>query len=297
MSHRSFTARIFGGALLTALGCGSPAPAQAPATPTPTPSANAAAALSVSAAEAPNAPAASATPAAQALDPKAHADAVVAAADRSAEDRALDAQRHPAELLAFFGILPGQRLAELGAGGGYTTELLVRATGESGKVYGQNSKALLEKFLEKPWSERLAKPLMKNVVRLDRDFDSPLPPDVKELDAVLMVLFYHDTVWLKVDRERMNQSVFAALKPGGIYGIVDHSAKPGAGIGVTETLHRIEKSALVSEVTKAGFALEAEASFLANPADTRDWNDSPRKAEARRGTSDRFVLRFKKPAR
>jgi predicted methyltransferase len=223
------------------------------------------------------------------------ANAVVAAADRSPEDRALDAGRKPAELLAFLGVQPGWRIADLGAGGGYTTELLKRAVGSEGVVYGQNSKKLLEMFAEKPWSARLAKPAMKGVVRLDRDFDDPFPGDMRPLDAVTMVLFYHDTVWLGVDREAMNKAVFAALKPGGVFVIVDHSARPGDGTDVSSTFHRIEEDVVKSEVQAAGFVLDGEADFLRNKDDTRDWNDSPRAAGERRGTSDRFVLRFRKP--
>lgn len=218
----------------------------------------------------------------------------VAAEDRSADDRALDAQRKPAELLEFFGIAPGQRVAELGAGGGYTAELLARIVGPSGKVYGQNSRFILDRFAEAPWSARLDKPIMQNVVRLDSEFDAPFPEEVRDLDAVLLIMFYHDTVWLKVDRARMNQSIHAALKPGGVYGIVDHNAAKGAGTTVAETLHRIEPSVVIDEVTRAGFELKGTADFLANPADTRDWNASPRTAGERRGTSDRFVLRFVK---
>jgi len=187
------------------------------------------------------------------------------------------------------------KVAELGAGGGYTSELLARAVGPSGKVYGENSPFILKRFAEKPWTERLSKPVMKNVVRLDRPFDDPFPADVKDLDAVFIVLFYHDTVWQKVDREKMNAAVFRALKPGGVYAIVDHSGRVGTGTTETETFHRIEEPALKDEVTKAGFKLDAEASFLRNPADTRDWNDSPKAAGDRRGTSDRFVLKFVKP--
>jgi len=223
------------------------------------------------------------------------ATAVVADADRSPEDRALDAGRKPAEMLAFLGIQPGWRVADLGAGGGYTTELLQRAVGSDGIVYGQNSPALLEKFLEKPWSGRLAKPVMKGVVRLDRDFDDPFPADLAPLDAVSLVLFYHDTVWLKVNRDAMNQSVFRALKPGGIFLVIDHSARPGDGVAVTDTFHRIEEKVVKEEVQAAGFVLDGEADFLRNSEDTRDWNDSPRAAGDRRGTSDRFVLRFRKP--
>jgi predicted methyltransferase len=223
------------------------------------------------------------------------AKAVVAATDRSPEDRALDAGRKPVELLAFLGVQPGWRIADLGAGGGYTTELLKRAVGDEGTVYGQNSKKLLEMFLEKPWSARLAKPVMEGVVRMDRDFDDPFPRDMRPLDAVTMVLFYHDTVWLGVDREAMNKAVFAALKPGGVFLIVDHSARPGDGAKVTDTFHRIEEDVVKSEVLAAGFVLDGQADFLRNNDDTRDWNDSPRAAGERRGTSDRFVLRFRKP--
>jgi len=220
---------------------------------------------------------------------------VVDAADRSDADRALDAGRHPRELLAFAGIRPGMRIAELGAGGGYTSELLARAVGPAGKVYAQNSRLILDRFAEKPWSERLAKPVMANVVRVDREFDDPLPPDARDLDAVLIVLFYHDTVWMGVDRDRMNRAVFVALKPGGEYVVVDHSGRTGSGASETQTLHRVEQSVVEKEVAAAGFVQDGEAAFLRNPNDARDWNDSPRVAGERRGTSDRFVLRFVKP--
>lgn len=219
----------------------------------------------------------------------------VAATDRSPEDRALDEGRRPEELFTFYGVAPGMRVAELGAGGGYTAELLARIVGPSGKVYGQNSQFLLDRYAQKPWTERLQKPLMANVVRLDRDFDEPLPPDVKDLDAVFLLLFYHDTVWMKTDRARMNRTIFAALKPGGVYAVTDHSSHPGAGTTETETLHRIEESIVKQEVLDAGFVLEAESEILRRPDDTRDWSTSPRVVGERRGQSDRFTLRFKKP--
>lgn len=221
--------------------------------------------------------------------------AAVDATDRSADDRALDAGRQPARMLAFFGIAPGARVAELGAGGGYTAELLARVVGPKGRVYGQNSPFILERFAAAPWSARLAKPVMANVVRLDRPFDDPFPSEVRNLDAVLIVLLYHDTVWMKADRARMNRAVFAALRPGGVYGIVDHSAKPGTGLGDVESLHRIDEANVKSEVQAAGFRLAAEGDFLRNPQDARDWSPSPRAAGERRGTSDRFVLEFVKP--
>jgi predicted methyltransferase len=220
---------------------------------------------------------------------------VVIAPDRSDDDKKLDAGRHPAETLALFGVVPGMRVAELEAGLGYTTELLARAVGSAGVVYAENNKFVLEKFAAKPWADRLAKPVMKNVVRSDRELESPFPPEAEDLDAVLSVMSYHDSVWLKTDRPAMNAAVFKARKSGGIYGIVDHAAKPGAGLSDVRTLHRIEESVVVDEVTKAGFRLDADAPFLRNPSDAHDWNDSVRAAGDRLGTSDRFVLRFVKP--
>jgi len=224
------------------------------------------------------------------------ARAVVGAPDRSADDRALDAGRHPQQLLAFIGVRPGMRIAEIGAGLGYTTELLARAVGPTGLVYGQNNRFILERFAEKPWTERLTKPVMKNVVRVDREFDEPLPPAAKDLDAVVNVMLYHDTVWMKTDRATMNRTIFAALKSGGIYTIVDHSGRPGTGTSEAQTLHRIEEKVVREEIEAAGFTLVADADFLRNPADARDWSASPRTAGERRGTSDRFVLKFAKPS-
>ena len=224
------------------------------------------------------------------------ARAIVGAPDRSADDRALDAGRHPDQLLAFIGVQPGMRIAEIGSGLGYSTELLARAVGPTGVVYGQNNRFILERFAEKPWGARLTKPVMKNVVRVDREFDEPLPPAAKNLDLVVNVLLYHDTVWMKTDRAKMNHTIFAALKPGGVYVIVDHSGRPGSGATETETLHRIEEKVVREEIEAAGFTLVADADFLRNSADARDWSASPRTAGERRGTSDRFVLKFAKPA-
>lgn len=222
-------------------------------------------------------------------------DQIVAAPDRDPEDRKLDAGRHPVKLLEFFGIRSGMRVAELGAGGGYTAELLARTVAPSGVVYGVNTPWILQRFAEQPWSARLAKGVMSRVARLDREFDDPFPADVHDLDAVLIVLVYHDTVWQNADRDKMNGAVFRALKSGGIYGIVDHSARPGTGIAYVQTLHRIDEQFVRDEVSRAGFKFVASADFLRNPNDARDWNDSPKEAGDRRGTSDRFVLKFQKP--
>ena len=297
MSKR-FLASFVASWVLVACQSGTPQPPVAPAAASAgvassTPAASAQPPVAAATSSATSSPAAASAPDAAQGDVTA-ARAVVASPDRDETDKKLDGGRHPAETLAFFGVGPGMHVAELVAGAGYTSELLARAVGPGGVVYGENPKAMLG-FVGKAWSERLSKPALKNVVRVDRDLDAPLPPEAKDLDAVLIVLNYHDTVWMGVDRDKMNAAVFAALKHGGIYGIIDHSARAGTGLADVKTLHRIDESALRAEVERAGFRLQGEADFLRNTTDARDWSDSPRVAGERRGTSDRFVLRFVKP--
>ena len=221
------------------------------------------------------------------------AHALVSAPDRTEADRALDAGRHPAAMLEFIGVRPGWKVAELMAGAGYTVELLARAVGPTGVVYGQNTKFVLERFVEKRWSERLARPVNQRVVRVDRELDAPLPPEVDgALDAVVSNVIYHDTPWLGADRAKMNAAVLRALSPGGVYVVIDSSAKPGTGVDDVRTLHRIDEQVVRDEVLAAGFQLAGESSVWRNPEDARDWDASPGAAGARRGSSDRFALKF-----
>ncbi len=223
-------------------------------------------------------------------------EAIVNAPDRTDDDRKLDPGRKPAEYLAALMVKPGMKVGELVCGGGYTTELLARAVGPSGKVYGENPKWLLERFAAKPWSERLARPVNAHVTRVDREPTDPFPPELNgQLDLVVTNANYHDLVWQKVDTAKMNAGVFAALKQGGHYVVSDSSAKPGSGPEVAEQLHRIDEDQVKREVTAAGFKLARSDDALRNPADTRDWNASPRAAGEKRGTSDRFILVFEKP--
>ncbi len=220
---------------------------------------------------------------------------VLAAGDRAEDDRALDAGRRPAEVLTFFGIARGQRVADLFAGTGYTTELLARAVGPEGHVYAQNNAFVMDRFAREPIRARLAQPHLAHVTLVERELDAPLPPEAQGLDAVIFILAYHDTVWMETDRAAMNRAIFEALRPGGVYGIVDHSAEPGSGTRDVQTLHRIEESVVIDEITAAGFRLDGRASTLREAEDARDWNASPRAAAERRGHSDRFVLRFVRP--
>jgi predicted methyltransferase len=223
--------------------------------------------------------------------------AIVAAPDRSANDREMDEGRKPAELLTFLRLKPGMKVADLMAGFGYTTELLARAVGENGIVYGQNNAFVLQRFAEKGWSEHLLAPAMKKVVRVDRELDDPVPAEAQDLDLVIMVLFYHDTFWQGVDRSKMNAAIFKSLRSKGRFVIIDHSGREGTGSTEVKTLHRIEESVVRQEVEAAGFRLAESADFLRNPLDSRDWDASPRAAAQtrRRGKSDRFILAFEKP--
>ncbi len=212
--------------------------------------------------------------------------------DRPAADKALDKGRRPDQIMAFYGIKPGMKVADVFAGGGYMTELYSRIVGPTGTVYSQNG-PFPEQFkkIEGTWNERLKEPALKNVVKVSKPFDAPdllpVPPD--SLDAVIIHLNYHDLVGFKLNRENVNAAVFKALKPGGIYGIVDHSAPPGTGASDTATLHRIDEEFLIKDVEKAGFRLYGASSALRHPEDDRTWN-----VFKHRGETDRFMLKFVK---
>ena len=212
--------------------------------------------------------------------------------ERPAADKALDAGRKPDQILAFYGIKPGMKVADIFAGGGYMTELFARIVGPNGTVYSQNG-PFPEKFkqVEDAWNQRLKEPALKNVVRVSKPFDAPdllpVPPD--SLDAVIIHLNYHDLVGFKMNRDNVNAAVFKALKPGGIYGIVDHSAPAGTGATDTATLHRIDEDFLIKDVEKAGFKLSGASSALRHPEDDRTWL-----VFKHRGETDRFMLKFTK---
>src|SRR5208283_418603 len=222
--------------------------------------------------------------------PKNIKDAI--AADRPADDKQLDAGRKPDQMLAFFGIAPGMQVADLFAGGGYTTELLSRTVGPTGKVYSQNG-PFPEKYkkIGEAWEARLKNPALSNVVAVKKPFDAPdlLPVPPGSLDAVTMNMNYHDMVLFKIDRDKVNAAVFKALKPGGFYDIVDHSAKDGSGV-TNVSLHRIDEKFLVDEIQQAGFKLAAASSALRHPDDDRTWM-----VFKKRGETDRFMLKFAKP--
>jgi predicted methyltransferase len=215
--------------------------------------------------------------------------AIVASADRSDADRQTDQRRQPARMLAFTGVENDMKVLDMGAGAGYSTELLARSVGAQGVVYAQESAAVMERVKDK-FDIRAEKPAMKNVVHLIRNYDDPLPPEVSSLDLITFFFAYHDVTYMPVDRAQMNKKMFAALKPGGFLVIADHSARAGEGTSVAKTLHRIEESTLRQEIEAAGFKLAAEADFLRHPEDPRDAAVFRPQVPV-----DEFVLKYQKP--
>ena len=214
----------------------------------------------------------------------------VVAGDRTDADRVVDQKREPQKLLEFYGVRPGMRVLDMSAGRGYNSELLARVVGPKGKVYAQSSPKLMFPAVKAAMEERMKTPVMSNVEYVIRDFEDPAPPAARNLDLVTFNFNYHDTVWLGTDRARMNRAVFDALKRGGVYIVADHSARPGAGVGVAKSLHRIEESVVRKEVLAAGFKFAESADFLRNTEDRREVPVSKNTVR-----NDEFVLKFVKP--
>jgi len=207
---------------------------------------------------------------------------IVASPDRPANERELDAARKPAEVMAFYGVKRGDKVADLWAGRGYYTAILSEIVGPEGLVYSINPTARDE------INQRWKAPKFANVKVADGPFDKIALPQDASLDFVLIHLNYHD-----VDpgvRGAMNKRILASLKRGGVYAVVDHSAKDGSGNEAIKTLHRIDKFQVVKEVTDAGFSLARDSNVLRVPGDPRDFN-----VNKERNKDDRFVLAFQKP--
>lgn len=212
------------------------------------------------------------------------ARAVVDNPIRTDRDRQMDASRKPVDLLAFAQVGPGMRVLDVSAGAGYTTQIMALAVGPTGKVWAQSPNP------GQAITRRLADHPQANIVLSKRPFEDPVPEDATGLDLITLVNNYHDISYLPVDRAQMNRKLFAALKPGGRFIVMDHAAAAGSGISAGKTLHRIDEAFVRDEVRRAGFVLDAEATFLRNPSDTRD-----KPSTAAEHVSDRFLLRFVKP--
>ncbi len=216
--------------------------------------------------------------------------AIVAAPDRSDADRKTDERRDPVKFLVFSDARPGMKVLDMGAGGGYSSELMARAVAPNGIVYAQNPADFPERGKAR-FDARLQTPAGKNIVGVTRPFDDPVPAEVHDLDLITFLFFYHDTTYMNVDRAAMDRKLFAALKPGGFLIIADHSARLGDGTSVGKTLHRIEEAAVEREVENAGFKLVGEGNFWRHPEDPRDVSVQPVTGKP----IDEFVLKFQKP--
>jgi predicted methyltransferase len=210
--------------------------------------------------------------------------------NRPAEDVARDAARKPAEVLAFAGVAPGAKVADFIPGGGYFTRILAKVVGPAGHVYA----------LAPPPTSPDAQPAIDaiaadpaygnvTVVALVGTLSLPEP-----VDLVFTAQNYHDLhlTRLQVDVPALNQAIFDALKPGGVFLVIDHAALPGTGLDVPDTLHRIDPEIVKQEVTAAGFLLDGESDVLRNPEDPRTANVFD---PAIRGNTDQFIHRYRKP--
>jgi predicted methyltransferase len=215
--------------------------------------------------------------------------AAVADPGRPATDKSLDANRKPAEILAFAGVKPGMAVAELGSGGGYYTRLLAKAVSPSGTVFAvvPTAQANRPGGLNALNALAAAYPNVKIVIG---DYPTMVLP--QKADLFWTTENYHDFHnGPTANIVGLDKAVFDNLKPGGTFYVEDHSAAPGAGLAATSQYHRMDEDVAKSELSTAGFKIDAESSLLRNPADNRATSNS----EAGHFVTDRFMLRLKRP--
>jgi predicted methyltransferase len=225
-------------------------------------------------------------------------EAAIDSRDRPAADRERDASARPGEVLAFLGVAPGMRVADMFSAGGYYTELLARTVGVKGQVIAYNNPPYA-KFAEKGIAERYAGGRLGNVRQVTAEVDSlELPP--ASLDAALFVMSYHDAYWRPEDKSwdrtdpaELLRRLFLALKPGAVVVVQDHVAATGGEVAeVVDRLHRIDPARVRRDFERAGFEFAGSSDVLEHPEDdhTRLVFD-----ESMRGRTDQFIYRFRKP--
>lgn len=219
---------------------------------------------------------------------------LLASEDRSAEDRAHDADRKPAAVIKFLGIERGMRVVDVIAAGGYYTEVLSLAVGPKGNVVAQNPNNVLESrdgANEKAISARLAGKRLPNVSRVNGNLNA-VPTEDGLYDAALTALNFHDLYNGRGPDAALAtlKAIYGLLKPGGVFGLIDHVGVAGAN---NTDLHRIEPSLAIATAKAAGFIVEEQSDLLASSADnhTKVVTD-----DGQRGKTDRFLLRLRKPA-
>lgn len=218
--------------------------------------------------------------------------AVLATPSRPADDRARDEARHTAETLAFARVRPGQKIADMIIGGGYFTRVFSAAVGPEGRVTAWQPAEFIA--FQASYGEALT--AVDALPNVDAIRSSMVAPDFPTgLDLVFTAQNYHD-LHLNIapadTASRVNAAVFRALKPGGLYVIVDHHATAGSPLTAADTVHRIDIEAVKREVLAAGFVLDGESDILANAADPLTANVFDGSI---RGRTSQFMLRFRKP--
>jgi len=228
--------------------------------------------------------------------PSAVVTAAVADSSRPEADRARDADRKPAELVTFAGIRPGSKVAEMLPGGGYFTRIFSKVVGAQGTVYAwlplpPPNAAPGGRDLSAPLRALAAEPGYGNIKVAGLDPATPLP---EQVDVVWTSLNYHDLHNRpNADLAATNRMALNALKPGGVYVVIDHAAEKGSGARDTSTMHRIDPDLVRQEVTSVGFEFAGESKVLAHPEDTRKVPSR----EVPRGKTDQFAYLFRKPAK
>ena len=221
----------------------------------------------------------------------AYVTAAVANPSRPDADRATDVNRKPAETIAFAGVKPGMIVGEFYPGGGYFTRMLSSVVGAKGHVYGVENLRW-----DDPKADKDLLDATKGNVSIDvRAFGTVDFP--KPLDLAWVTQNYHDLKIAKygvVDTIAFDRGVFNALKPGGVFMIIDHEAPPGTDVAAIEKLHRIEKAQVIREVTSVGFKLVEEGTFLRRSSDDHTLPIFDPKV---RGQTDQYALKFVKPLR
>jgi predicted methyltransferase len=230
-----------------------------------------------------------ATEAARVTATSPHVLAALADPRRPDADRERDALRLPGEIMAFTGVQPGWRIADVGPGGGYYSRLFAVAVGDAGRVYAVDRPGTAER----PRPMAAVAPAYNNITHLTYGYN--VFNTGEPLDAIFISQIYHD-FYLPVfafDVPALNRAMFNALKPGGVLLIIDHSAVAGSDISVTNTLHRIDQTQVVRDLEAAGFVLDGESQVLRHPEDNRTLRVFESDV---RGRTDQFVLRFRRPA-
>jgi predicted methyltransferase len=243
-------------------------------------------------------------------------DAALAGPQRSEANRARDAYRHPAQTLAFFGIKPDMTVVELSPGGGWYTEILAPYLRDKGRLYAAHFPLDTSSEYGKKSVGAFTQKLAAEPAVYDRVSLTPFQPPSQvaiappaSADAVLTFRNVHN--WLKDEGEvAVFKAAFAALKPGGVFGVVEHRAKPGTPREQSLDSGYTDEQLVIDSATKAGFVLEEKSDINANPKDTKDhakgvWALPPSYADGDKdkakyqaiGESDRMTLRFRKPAK